>query len=481
VKIEEIVISGFRGFPGPARYDFAFGNAKNLFIYGENGSGKSSLFKAVQEFFNRQKAAKPFADFKNDLDPTLQNGTVSFRFDDGTEQNWTFDGDRPVKELPASQVALQVGCLDYRSLLETNFSQKGDDVNLFQIAVDSLLPHLEVQSQGRSQRVGDLWQSVHGSLPRNHQPRNLNRCDNNIKQFNEAFEPLVAPLLTKATELLSTFFDPDLILEADFQKVRYDRDLRRLADKDLILSVKRGGTELLNHHTILNEARLSAIGLVIYLAGLLNSVPAVSNYPKLLVLDDVLVGLDMANRLPVLKILAEYFADWQIILMTHDQVWYEMVMMDTPPNHWSAYELWLADDGITPQHRSWPCDANFFIQRAKRHLAENDQRAAGVYARAAFEWKVKGFCNNFHVPVPFVKEIRKLNMEEAWKAAKARAIEKAGDQPNKAALESSFLTVDLIKKVVLNPLSHSIPQPLTKTEVQAAITAVEQLKFDVHP
>src|SRR5215813_5970014 len=36
------------------------------------------------------------------------------------------------------------------------------------------------------------------------------------------------------------------------------------------------------------------------------------DYPKLLVLDDVLIGLDMANRMPVLDILRQYFADWQI-------------------------------------------------------------------------------------------------------------------------------------------------------------------------
>jgi hypothetical protein len=128
-------------------------------------------------------------------------------------------------------------------------------------------------------------------------------------------------------------------------------------------------------------------------------------------------------------------------------------------------------------HRSWRCDTNFFIQRAKRHLAENDQRAAGMYARAAFEMKVKAFCENHQVPVPFVREIRKLNIEKAWEAAKTKAVAKAGNSPKKASLEASFLTVDLVKKVVLNPLSHSIPQPLTKTEVQGAIDAVETLSF----
>ena len=90
-------------------------------------------------------------------------------------------------------------------------------------------------------------------------------------------------------------------------------------------------------HNFLNEARLSAIGLVVYLAGLLISVPTTSTYPKLLVLDDVLVGLDMANRLPVLDILEHYFADWQIILLTYDRVWYEMVQVEIENRDWQAY------------------------------------------------------------------------------------------------------------------------------------------------
>ena len=47
---------------------------------------------------------------------------------------------------------------------------------------------------------------------------------------------------------------------------------------------------------------------------------------KLIVLDDALIGLDMSNRLPLLDILEEKeFAKYQIILMTYDRTFYEMV------------------------------------------------------------------------------------------------------------------------------------------------------------
>ena len=156
MRITKIEVCDFRGFPGPAVYDFEFGNARNLLIYGENGSGKSSLFRAIQEFFNRGAKPKPFADFKNVEQPDLTAGHVTLHFDTGATQQWPYGGNRPLSAPPASQTALQVGCLDYRSLLETNFAQRGDTVNLFEIAVNHLVDRMEVPVEGGSAKLGDL-------------------------------------------------------------------------------------------------------------------------------------------------------------------------------------------------------------------------------------------------------------------------------------------------------------------------------------
>ena len=77
----------------------------------------------------------------------------------------------------------------------------------------------------------------------------------------------------------------------------------------------------------LNEARLSALGLAIYLAGRLVCTPsAPSTALKLLVLDDVLIGLDLANRLPLLDVIEKKFINegWQVVLLTFDRAWYEL-------------------------------------------------------------------------------------------------------------------------------------------------------------
>ena len=145
---------------------------------------------------------------------------------------------------------------------------------------------------------------------------------------------------------------------------------------------------------------------------------------------------------------------------------------------WRAYELWLAEDGVTPLHRLRESGADFFLKRASRHLAANDDRAAAMYARAAFEAKVRKYCSDKSLPVPFNKDPRKVKAESLWRAAIKHAIESAPTVGEKRILGNVFRAVHVAKQVVLNPLSHSTTQPLVKPEIQQAIDAVLSFKFE---
>ena len=477
MRITKIEVCDFRSFPGPAIYDFEFGTARNLLIYGENGSGKSSLFRAVQEFFNRTTKAKPFADFKNIDRPELTEGHVAVHFDSGDTQHWQFGGARPLTAPPASQTALQIGCLDYRSLLETNFSQKGDTVNLFDIAVNHLVDRMDVPVEGGgSARIGDLWKDVLASRPWANYRKYVQKCERSVGRFNSAFEPILTPLMDQASTLLRRFPGCRFDLGVSFQPVEYELMGKTFAHQELILLVKQGGVTVPNHHDFFNEAKLSAIALVIYLAGLLRTVPPASTYPKLLVLDDVLIGLDMENRVPVLDVLAEYFADWQVILMTHDKVWYEMIQLQLDCANWKAYELYVGEDQ-SPRHHQREGGSDYYLVRARRHLATNDLPSAANYTRAAFEWKLKTYCDKHSVPVPYKKDARAISADAFWQAAKKHALERANDPEPIADLGVLFADIELWKRIVLNPLSHSATAPVTRPEVQCAIDAVQKLRF----
>jgi hypothetical protein len=229
---------------------------------------------------------------------------------------------------------------------------------------------------------------------------------------------------------------------------------------------------------LLNEARLSALALALYLASVLLSNPApgsaVPDPLKLLVLDDVLIGLDLSNRLPLLEILEKHFGDFQVILFTYDRVWFELAhLQELSSGRWSYAELfsnWLGNPGYEVPVLN---GGREYLQQAKLHLAAHDYRAAAVYARAAFETRLKNFCQGKPLPVRYYTDSRRVSSEDLWRAVTGMH---GGDGACHVEATTKT-TIEALRKVVLNPLNHAGASSITRAEVEAAIKAVERLSF----
>ena len=233
----------------------------------------------------------------------------------------------------------------------------------------------------------------------------------------------------------------------------------------------------LDLHHFLNEARLSALAIALYLATLLIIPPS---RLRLLVLDDLLIGIDMSNRMAVLRILQERFSNWQIILMTHDRVWFEIVRMHTRHS-----KTWLngslrsrpdAEGKPVPLWKGYGEGWNTNLEVAKRHLEADDIRAAGVYARSAFEERLKRFCEDHQIPVRYTAEPSALKSDDFWKAV-LKWIEGKGKKEDFSDVETK---VEASRKLVLNPLSHEHPVNLVEGEIALGLATVhlmdEQLR-----
>ncbi len=247
--------------------------------------------------------------------------------------------------------------------------------------------------------------------------------------------------------------------------------------------IKYLGREIDRPHVFLNEARLSAIAIAIYLGMVKRHVQGIPC--KVLFLDDIFIGLDIANRLPLLDILKTDFPDYQIFITTYDKPWYEFVRTNylNTNRNWKCFEIYA---GRTKKGFSIPivkeikgrgdnAHLDHFIQTAEKFHMSGDNKAAGVYLRSAFEAILKQFCFG-RVPIKFVTEQSKLKADEFWNATKKYI----ADYPATAKYILTQPTKDEIDHLLPLVLNHNdVNKNEHSSEIGRTINALRVLKNEL--
>ena len=216
---------------------------------------------------------------------------------------------------------------------------KDNTVNVFSLLVETLLANTVNPLMNRT--LVDDWAGIQPPYPRRNATVQIVTLERQIEIFNNELENRLAELQPRASEILGKF-GHNVALNFDFPGVQYNREDRMLDNQEILLRVELFDRDIPEHHPFLNEARLSAIAIAIYLSSILIQP---KSRLKILALDDVLIGLDMSNRLPVLDILDEYFSDYQIFLTTYDKAWYEIVKQRTSDAEWEYAEFYTSEPG----------------------------------------------------------------------------------------------------------------------------------------
>ena len=199
-------------------------------LYGENGSGKSSLYHALHQLFNIDVHPPVFSANlfgKDEQNNHVMDGHVTVQLDGQPPVllTWTQIGARPTGPILVD-AAMRKGFLEYRSLLRTNFVESSLEERLFQLAVEVLLARIPVPLGGTPQTVGEYWQDIHA--PATHYRRDLRPAEDAINQFNQAFKAILPDVERKATELLDHFAGHHLKLQLEFDDLVYNKQERRI-------------------------------------------------------------------------------------------------------------------------------------------------------------------------------------------------------------------------------------------------------------
>lgn len=489
MKIKTIEITNYKAFYGA--YTFEIGG-KNLFLYGENGSGKSSLYYALKDFFQSSVEAIDLAGVENIFVADDQRGTgairVTFKPDrDGVDEiqtnELTVAGKDTNTEICLRDANGLKSFLTYKHLLDIHHIKKGGQINLFNLLVKGVLKHFK-SFLGGGYELGELWHEIEETVLRTTdkaftQTQKRKELTDKLKVFNDAFsqlfkeptdiEPNPDYILAHARPILK-LFGHRIGIDLGYRQARPNADLTAIERAEVYTELTYAGRKVDEPHLFLNEARLSAIAISIYL-GMIKRHPQGIPY-KILFLDDIFIGLDISNRLPLLKILSEQFPEYQIFITTYDKPWYEYAKSFLDGNgSWKTMELYARETeaGFDIPHLEPNPE---FLTRATHYLNNSDYKCAAVYARTAFESIIQKHCEEQKLPVKYHKKAKNYSSEDFWNAIK---------QENKFAITSTVVAdVERFRELVLNAFSHyNTEKHEFKTELTAAIDVIKQLKIEL--
>lgn len=118
-------------------------------------------------------------------------------------------------------------------------------------------------------------------------------------------------------------------------------NLELRGEEGIEFSLEFYGNEASPPKKYLSESQLNSLGIAFFLAAVKNF----NKSNKFFVLDDVLLSFDKNYRLRLLDLLDEYFSDYQIFLLTHEEYWFQMMKRKFP--NWIFKEVyWDFNNGI---------------------------------------------------------------------------------------------------------------------------------------
>lgn len=520
--INKIHIEGFKAFP--KEFELELGG-KNLLMYGENGSGKSSIYYALHCLF--QSPLKPDAG-KKYFDPDNSQHLKNINNISADSKIWIdFDGRHPFiylldksgynttllgggHPLPANIN----GCFINHQFIFHFFNfRNSQQINLFPVFIKDILPFCKDESSGF--HIEQIYDDITDSIIKRGKHIHPQYIAN-IEYFNNAVKSVVENINMYVSDIFNQHFRGDTDSELQI-RLRYDSNLDKpendpneywLKYDNIIERVKENGnlverkssykklntpfigleiSEIINGkqrriakpQSHFNEAKLTAIALSIRFSLLNLDKPADGRF---LALDDMLISLDMSNRMRVVDFLLDVVANkYRIYLFTHDKLFYstfkKRININKDQGDWVMGGLYMHD--IDENDGFKPCIPHpLFIEDKEKPLeiweyyAKHDYPACGQ--------KLRKWCEELLdrlYPDSLKKRVNPTtgNTEEITLNDKIINLYCYCD---KESLDfSEFRDLKIYKDNILNAVSHyDIETPIYKEEILKIMKVLRKLQ-----
>lgn len=473
--ITRLEINGFKAFPKEFVLDLCPDEPKNLLLYGENGSGKSSIYYALhvllQSSFKEDHGAKYFkADDETnneylvnlnrvqDVKDNTFSPYIKITLNNG--ETWRLDRDGLTSEHGTkienfTSLNNEAIFINHSYISRCRTARNSEDINLWDVFNKDILSFY--RPGGDSNFLSVIYDEIveeASGMPNVKNKAFLQKIDN----FNDALKNLIDKANTKISDIYNQNFrfqddkelSIDLVYLGDvdannihhesyylfYGKKRHGKTIPKSLYKPKIgLSIKEGGQVILKPQTYFNEAKFTAIALAIRFA----CIQAPSGF---IVLDDMLISLDMSNRAKVVKFLISISDKYKIYLFTHDRMFFEYVKHKTKnyKDQWLYKEIYM-DDNKCPYLRH----SDDYLEQAAHFIKQHEYEIAGNCLRKAAELLCKDFLPK---KWQFSTDYSQLDLNGLLQNCKRFAAESGIEDI------STFEELDDFRKFILNPSSH---------------------------
>lgn len=562
--IEKITFKNFKAFREEQTIDF---KNKNVLIYGNNGAGKSSIFWAIYTFLQssiktQSEIEKYFRFFDSANDSTHQSlrnifevptedAYIDLTIAEGTQKTTRRISESSINTIGNIDIKLINTTSDFINYkLLSNFYRDSHkyEVNLWQVFERDIFPYLT--DNVTDETILDKIKRITKNVPltdKGYPAQNNSNKKNNyiatVDSLNQEIETLLVKIQRVANEIIKEHFftNKDVIkVSLDYDK-KFDFDLikSQLWEEDKVgerhskLRIKlvveqyneasSNWISIQRVQSLLNEAQLTRIAIAIRIGALRTRIQ--DSDCKLLVLDDMLISLDMSNRIEVIKMILNkknkqslrFFDKFQKVILTHDKGFYNILKNYTNANDWEYYNLSKKENtNEAPKLRNDRSN----IEKAQKFLADGEFDSCGNELRKELESVLKIYTDpdftkdfkplserlegaykkfthserlNFEklfvkkdISLDTLKKIKedyqadatvsdedKLKLDNIKNDLNKYIISQYEVQENKDQL---FEDLKTIMDRILNPSSHSSTTPLYESELEDAIATILQIK-----
>lgn len=519
--ISRITIDGFKAFPDS--FTLNLGEGSNLLMYGENGSGKSSIYYALYSLLQSQCKDKNSIYFDMNSPESLVNqhtkkadakveiqflgSDVTYMISKNGYQESVAQPVSPLKDLNGKCVFI-----NHKFLFNVFSFRNSQFIDLFPVFIKDILPFTLTRDQ--SQYISQLYEGIIAGIEQKRK-RTAKSYSNEISNFNEELQEVIRKVnesgIPAASELYNKFFrnedEPELrikliydnnidhipqpgksywlrlgyrfkeVVVANVHKTERLSHRKELLSPVITLSVEEKQadgtyTAIKKPQTYFNEAKLTAIALAIRFS-LLDTISQEDG--RFIALDDMLISLDMSNRMKVIDyLLKEVLGKYKIYMFTHDRLFYHTFKRIIERNYDKAKWLFgglYINDLVSPSPPEFKPDDSSKIEEAHDAYAKHDYFRCGVLLRQMCEQKLK--------------ELLPASYRSKQDPQTAQTVEKNLDEQI-VSLEdfckheqidfTPFIKLKSYKDLFLNSTAHNdITSPFYRNEIKACLKAIDEL------